>query len=702
MTARDPLQVLRDYFGYDDFRPGQREVVENTLAGRDGFVAMSTGGGKSLCYQIPALCLPGTAIVISPLIALMKDQVDALVRRGVPAAALNSTMSQDEVIATLQTARSGGYKLLYVAPERFDSESFRRLLSQMDVSFTAVDEAHCISVWGHDFRLAYRRLPAALDEIDKGAGRRLPRIGLTATATPAVREDVVRQLQLVEPTEFILGYERTNLTLRVKNLRPQEDKTEALLDYLATRPTDEPTVIYSATIKVMPGIAQAVAGTGRRVVVYNGKLDPATRERNQDLFLRGEADVIVATNAFGMGVDKSDIREVIHFQMPSSLENYYQEVGRGGRDGKPARGLLLCQRSADERLQQFFIDGNHPNPESVRALYNTFRIQGKRTLEWERQRVVRGIPGATPFQDEALLRRLQHAGQIQYQARDNGDGWKIEIREPNAHLDLSELTAQRRTAEENLAAMVEFTQTKSCRTQFLLKHFGEKKTAAACGRCDRCLERSRAPARPDVSHNGVSAAAVSVVLKLISDAHRPLTVDELSKVLLGARDAKLERDGMSRLEGFGKLKHYNQGKLMGVYAHIERHGYATIAGNGALALTDSGRKAMVGGADKPMATLSGALSELAELGKARGVAVGVDASLLQALTTLRTRLARMTGVAPMMVASEAALKVIAQRRPASAKALAECGLNPAQQKRFGAQLLDCVTAHGKDRLEMNP
>lgn len=697
MKTLTPIQVLQKYFGYDSFRDGQEDVIDSVVSGQDSFVAMRTGGGKSLCFQVPAMCLPGTALVISPLIALMKDQVDTLLAKGIPAAALNSNMSYEEVNQTLAAARRGEYKLLYIAPERFDSDWFLRSLEQIPISFVAVDEAHCISVWGHDFRLAYRRLPEALDSIGKSTGKRISRVALTATATPSVRDDVVKQLGLNNPAQFMLGYARDNLTLMVKTLDRSETKDIALLDYLNSRPKGEPTIIYSATIKTMPEIAQTVSKSGRSVVIYNGKLDPATRERNQELFIKGEVDVIVATNAFGMGIDKADIREVIHYNVPASLENYYQEVGRGGRDGNPARGMMFFQHGADERLQRFFIDGNHPRVESVRALHSNYRRQGKGKTEMHRTNVTRGIPFATQFQDEALLRRLKHCGQIDYTQGSTYETWSIEIKNPEAPIDLRDLADQRRTAEGNLESMLTFAKTKKCRMKMLLEHFGDL-NPKDCGQCDRCkaigVTKSIESRAQD---DAVSPTAIQTVLTMVNNSPSPMTPEQACHVLLGVHDVALIRAGLTRLKEYGALKHYAQPKLWAVLAHTSSHGLLSLK-NGSLSLTSRGLDVMNRGTSsaKP---LQGAIDDLFNepVSEQR-----IDMALKRALLDERRNLARRVGVNPLMVASEAAIDNITRARPASQKGLTKTGLNHAQIERFGAAFLNCVRSHSADSLDVMP
>lgn len=351
-TLDSAREVLHRYWGYEQFRPGQDTAIENILSGSDTLTIMPTGGGKSLCYQVPAMLLSGVTIVVSPLISLMKDQVDTLDRVGLPATFVNSTLSGGEMAARLNAAQQGRVKLLYVAPERFDSEHFQQRLGRLKVSLLAVDEAHCVSEWGHDFRPSYLRL---------GGARALlgdpPIAALTATATPEVRQDIIRQLQLREPPTTVTGFDRRNLIWKVVRAKNESEKDRLLLKLLRGR--EGSGIVYASTRKNVDAITAMLNGVGVRTVGYHAGLPDADRKRLQESFMSGETPVVVATNAFGMGIDKPDVRVVVHYNMPGSLEAYYQEAGRAGRDGASADCVLL-HAYADRFTPAFFIEQAHP------------------------------------------------------------------------------------------------------------------------------------------------------------------------------------------------------------------------------------------------------------------------------------------------------------------------------------------------------
>lgn len=341
------VSVLSTYFGFSSFRIGQEQAINNVLEGKDTLCVMPTGGGKSICYQVPALVMEGTVLVISPLISLMKDQVDALHQIGIPAAYINSTLSTEEYFGTMENAIEGRYQLLYVAPERFESQSFIQQLSRMDIPMIAIDEAHCISQWGHDFRPSYRMLNRVIDSFQ----RRPVVLALTATATPAVRDDICNQLRIESEHTVMTGFERSNLTFSVIK---GQDREKFVKDYVKKN-EGEAGIIYAATRKAVDQVHAMLERTGVKAAKYHAGLSDVLRQSEQDRFLMDEATVMVATNAFGMGIDKSNIRYVIHYQMPKNMESYYQEAGRAGRDGLDSECTLLFS-SQDVITQRFLID----------------------------------------------------------------------------------------------------------------------------------------------------------------------------------------------------------------------------------------------------------------------------------------------------------------------------------------------------------
>ena len=358
----DKQEALRHYFGHSAFRPGQERLIDAVLDGRDVLGVMPTGGGKSLCYQVPALLLPGVTLVVSPLISLMKDQVAALQAAGAPAACLNSALSLEQLRTVYSRARQGAYKLLYVAPERLEGEGFDRLVRELEVPLVAVDEAHCISQWGQDFRPSYLRISAFLE----GLPRRPAVAAFTATATGPVQQDIVQLLALRDPVREVTGFDRPNLFFDVQHPR---SKLAALLKLVEERP-GRSGIVYCATRSGVEKVCQALEARGVSATRYHAGLEPEERQRNQDDFQFDRKAVMVATNAFGMGIDKSNVSYVVHYNMPKSLEAYYQEAGRAGRDGEAADCILLYS-AGDIATARFLIEngGNEElTPEAREAV----------------------------------------------------------------------------------------------------------------------------------------------------------------------------------------------------------------------------------------------------------------------------------------------------------------------------------------------
>lgn len=347
-------QVLKQYFGYDSFREGQEELIDSLLAGQDVFGIMPTGAGKSLCYQIPALMFRGITLVISPLISLMKDQVAALNQAGVYAAYLNSSLTQGQYFKALDFAKRGKYKIIYVAPERLLTDSFLDFAVHADISFVSVDEVHCVSQWGQDFRPSYLKIVEFISRLPVR-----PVVGaFTATATQPVREDVTRILQLHDPHIVTTGFDRSNLYFEV---RTAKDKMTQVIRLLQEH-EGESGIIYCITRKLVEEVYEALKARGIAVTKYHAGLSDGERRRNQDDFIYDRCSLMVATNAFGMGIDKPDVRFVIHYNMPKNMESYYQEAGRAGRDGEPSSCILLYS-GQDVRTNQFFIENNRENEE---------------------------------------------------------------------------------------------------------------------------------------------------------------------------------------------------------------------------------------------------------------------------------------------------------------------------------------------------
>jgi ATP-dependent DNA helicase RecQ len=551
-------QELQRHFGFAGFREGQRAVIESVLAGVPTLGIMPTGAGKSLCFQLPALLAPGLTLVVSPLVALMKDQVDALVARGIPATFVNSSVGEQERRERLARALRGEVKLLYVAPERFRDTRFVEAVSRTPLALLAIDEAHCISQWGHDFRPDFARLGEV-----RAALKPLRTVALTATATPEVREDIVDALRLEAPRVFVRGFDRPNLYLEVRALRTGKQKLSAALELAQG---GESGIVYAATRKKAERLAADLGARGVTCAVYHAGLEPQARDAVQQRFMAGDARVVVATNAFGLGVDKADVRFVVHAQVPRAVEAYYQEVGRAGRDGKPARGLLLFNH-ADVFLQERLIASSFPSPSLVRDVWERVRFeplvrapvaQLAAQVGAEEQRVHaaiklleraghldRGARGDGPAELAVLDRlhpKLGHLGQVLDVLRQRVEGPEVvavfleelvgatglplvAVRRALAQLQREGLIAYRPpfagralairdlglpasslridfdavarrevTSLKLLKRMTSYAYARSCRRGFILRYFGES-APGHCGQCDHCAPlRAKRPA----------------------------------------------------------------------------------------------------------------------------------------------------------------------------------------------------------------
>ncbi len=502
MEQLDLTAALRDHFGFPTFRLGQQAAIEHALAHRDALVVMPTGSGKSLCYQLPALLLDGTTIVISPLIALMKDQVDALAAANHRAAFVNSTLAANEQRERLARLARGDYKIVYVAPERLRNADFLRALSSPRVALVAVDEAHCISQWGHDFRPDYMHLREFISQIGKP-----PVLALTATATPEVQNDIVKQLGLAGAERIVTGFNRPNLLLTVRCAPGEADKLRELQSILDDQSSG---IIYTGTRREAEEVAEFVNAVARvSAVFYHAGLDNAERTRAQDAFMANKCRVIVATNAFGMGVDKPDIRWVIHYNLPSTVEAYYQEVGRAGRDGCPARGVLLYS-TEDRALQEWFIENDAPKPEQTLALYRALPRGVTRVSALDLQRE----SGMNDTRLKLALRQLEIAGAVQRLGDERG---AMILQVANlARVDLTAGAAEverfRDLKRRKLAQMIRYAETNACRRRFILDYFGDRGPADAPDCCDNYLATTLAPTRAATTeHESVALTILGCV-----------------------------------------------------------------------------------------------------------------------------------------------------------------------------------------------
>jgi ATP-dependent DNA helicase RecQ len=480
----EALTSLRKHFGFADFREGQVEVISAILEGKDAVVVMPTGSGKSLCYQLPALMLGGPTLVVSPLIALMKDQVDALLERGLPATFINSSLNPNEQNARINAVRQGRFKLVYVAPERFRSHRFLAALQSVKVALFAVDEAHCISTWGHDFRPDYLRLKEAIRLL--GVQQT---VALTATATPYVRSDIIQQLGLNQPQTFVSGFDRPNLSIEVAHVEKERQKIARIKSLAKSHAGSG--IVYTATRKAVEQVTSRLTSEGLRVSAYHAGMKDSVRIKAQEDFMSGRTQMIVATNAFGMGIDKPDIRFVAHYQMPGSIEAYYQEIGRAGRDGLPSSCVLLFNY-ADKNTHDFFIEGSYPSLETIQDVYDALIATRVRQIELSTTEIARRAGVSNEMAVQSSLYLLERAGHID---RTGGRSSRVVLMlDPKAtKLRVNPNDVARRAGLERrkLREIIEFCYSDDCYRAHILDYFGDRHHERRCGTCGNCAPATR-------------------------------------------------------------------------------------------------------------------------------------------------------------------------------------------------------------------
>ena len=534
----DLRAALREKFGFDSFYPGQEEVVTRVMTGHDTLAILATGAGKSLTYQLPALLLDGTTVVVSPLIALMKDQLDMLRERGITdVVALNSTLSEDQEIRIKERIAQGHVRIVYTTPEKLEDEKFASMLQQINVPLFVVDEAHCISQWGHDFRPAYLALGSVIRKLGKPTV-----LALTATATPAVREDILHQLGIEHVKPIVKGFDRPNLVYEARKADKEADKLKTLSKLFTGDDSLEGTgIIYTATIKNALEVQKYLTEQiGVPAAVYHSKLHKEDRTLVHECFMNETIRAVVATNAFGLGIDKPNIRFVVHYDLPGSLEAYTQEAGRAGRDGERSRCILIY-RMSDTRVQNYFLTGKYPDIEEVQRVFGTIEVFGDQEggIPMTDLRKILQLPLTKLKVILALLKKsgfIEGIGKSAYGLTDEARKNRELV------LSLANYETKKSYDQSKLAMMLQYAETTSCRRRFILNYFGEEFETENCGRCDICISASaRAKAGKAPLMAAASAAAVANAQGVATGGYKISDVVTHSKFGTGTIE-RTERD----------------------------------------------------------------------------------------------------------------------------------------------------------------
>ncbi|MBI5820757.1 MAG: RecQ family ATP-dependent DNA helicase [Verrucomicrobia bacterium] len=712
-------RLLHRHFGFHEFLEGQESVIEAITSGQDTLVIMPTGGGKSLCYQLPAMFLDGITVVVSPLIALMKDQVDGMAEKKIPATFINSSLGQSEMDDRIARMKRGEYRLIYVAPERFKSERFVAALAPLSIALFAIDEAHCISQWGHDFRPDYLRLKWALKDLGQ------PQVAaLTATATPEVRADIIEQLSLGKfgrkpPQVFVSGFARHNLTLALSHTANKAEKLEHIFDTIDELKTG---IVYCATRKNVEKVYEELAGKRLSAIYYHGGMTEEQRTKAQDKFMSGRCAVAVATNAFGMGVDRADLRFVTHYDIPGSVEAYYQEAGRAGRDGEPAKCELLFNY-ADVKTQEFFIDGANPTREIITSLHLTLlRLCKHGPVEMPMSEIAEHVKAAK--NDMAVgtaLHLLTRAGFIARDYRQGSRTYTTRLVEPvkpldELALDFERLDAKRQRDFDKLWRMIDYVDCHGCRHGYILNYFGETDAPEHCSACDNCgigpapkrraTKRAKtqvaasAPAAPPLD---ISAKEKTVLLQkalsCVARMNGRFGLGRITLVLVGSRSKEVFDSQLDELSTYGLLKELGYDFTQELLRRLVTAGCIQVTTDEypKASLSEMGRRVMLAKTQvnielppfekpKPVARKTSSAAAVAAEAEAP-----YDVALFEALRQWRHDVAGTMGIPAYLVYPDATLKELSRQKPQSEAALLEVrGIGPAKARQFGAETLGII------------
>ena len=589
-----PREILEKYFGFAEFREGQEAAIESILAGADTLVVMPTGTGKSLCYQLPAMALPDLTLVVSPLIALMKDQVDFLSAKGIPATFVNSSIPYETQQQRLGDVTNGRVKILYIAPERFRVAGFRKILDSLPVSLLAIDEAHCISMWGHDFRPDYLLLKEVIAQLGH------PTVAaLTATATKRVQKDIVEKLGLKKVEKIVTGFNRPNLTFRVFHTINEHQKFSLMERFILPRVGS--TIVYVGTRKQAEHVAQYINEELKIPALhYHAGLSDRLRTETQNKFMSDKVQVIVATNAFGMGVDKPDIRLVLHYAIPGTLEAYYQEAGRAGRDGRRS-GCILFYDINDVQLQEWFIENDAPDYEALLSLHQKITKLSQNGRTRVSLTDLQNMLNLYDFQIRVGLRHLENADALS-QLGESGGVLHLQV----FPLERKKLLATARMIQERrqhkiamLNQMIDYAESRVCRRQIILDHFGDRSKPEAILCCDNCERAGHTKSKKPIADvpQPKEADLAQAILRVVDGHWCAIGTTKVAQILGGSRAHAITRYGHQRSEFYNTFPDLQLTDIEKAIKQLVREEYLMYVYEGeyiVLNLTPRGKEALQG------------------------------------------------------------------------------------------------------------
>jgi len=697
MPAHDLNVALETHFGFSQFREGQQEAIQHVLEGGNVLVVMPTGSGKSLCYQLPAMLLPGVTLVISPLISLMKDQVDSLRQKGIPATFINSSIPRPEMLDRLRGMENGTYKLVYIAPERFRDAGFIRASKQAGVSLIAVDEAHCISQWGHDFRPDYMRIRNSLSHWPDAAV-----MAMTATATTKVRADILDQLASDDRAEFeslVYGFRRDNLHIQITRSSTHAHKYDRLIEVAKKY---ESGIVYCSTRAHVESVHTQLASEYIEASMYHAGLRDEERASVQEHFMSGKMPIVIATNAFGMGIDREDVRFVVHWDIPGSLEAYYQEIGRAGRDGKPSHCELLYNY-ADVKTQEFFLEGSNPKRETLIEVWKLLKKtcaeepQARSVEEWamEVASSKNGMAVGT------CLYMLERAGLINREIGAQRRVYTYSLNPKGDEASLSEqidiLRDKRARDEKKLDDLLRFVGSMKCRHADILEYFGEVASSPTCKMCSNCVRDTSGFREPSEAE----WIEVQKILSCVARVNGRFGRGRICQILLGSASQQITNFGLNKLSTYGLMRNRSEAYIKQILEQLILDGCVEISRGEypVLSLTRRGRQVVQRKADLVMEWPGEAASRKTSGSgsKSGGSKAEIEArglenpDLYQMLVDWRREEAKERKIPAFQIFSNRALRAIAAAAPTSEIDLQGVwGVGPQKIGQYASAVLDIV------------